>query len=123
MINLSQRARDLGYYSYLDQVRLLWDPDIFLCTDVQDFLSHRSRIEIPWYKKGSFERIYVILHNARIKRIKEDKKYFVIEDPTEAFVAFWHSQDWLPSPHSYESIIEANGLSEEDVLHERFFRY
>ena len=123
MINLSERARDLGYYSILSLLKRLRDPDIFLATDVHDFLKDRRSIEIPWYKKGSFERIYVIQHNVKIRKIDGEDKFFILEDQSGAFVAYWYNSDWFPAAHSYQETIEANGLTEQDQLHKVFFRY
>lgn len=123
MINLSGRARDLGYYSTLTILRRLREPDIFLAQNINDFLQDRQNVEIPWYKQGSFARIYVILHNVRIRKIEGEDKFFTLEDESGSFVAYWYNSDWFPTPHSYQQTIEANGLNEKYLLHEVFFRY
>lgn len=123
MINLSKRARRLGYYSAFQIIRNLRDPDIFFATSINDFLQERHRVEIPWYKRGSFERIYVILHNVRIRKIEDNEKFFILEDDSGKFVTFWYNCDWFPTLHSYQEVVQANGLTEKDQLHEVFFRY
>ena len=105
------------------------DPDIYFAENMADYLENASKVKVPLMQKFfPLKRIYVVINNVFIERVKKDNYYapsqFKVHDETGEDIMRWDPENPLCyALHSFEEAQEKQFLKDKDLVEELFFRH